>query len=494
MTATRVLKTQGMDGGLRLEAHTARSTAQPIAMAAAPREAVLPLDQHAGNPARPIVRVGDCVRRGQPIAEPASDLSAWLHAPISGTVAAIEPRPAPHHGGAAAPSIVIASDGLDTAFEHEALGDRYRELAAADLCEHIARGGIVGLGGAAFPTAVKLDNNPAGLPRRLLINGAECEPYISCDHMLMRERAADVIYGARVLAHALSAPECVIALEADAVAAEQALRAALAGESQGALRIEIVPTRYPAGGERQLIAQVFGQEVPAGGLPSDIGVLCQNVGTAAAIAQWVRDGEPLIGRIVTVTGDGVHHPRNVFARLGTPFAQLIDECGGFTPRAAQLIMGGTMMGIAVPDAHLPIVKATNCIIAASPLDLQPRAAEMPCIRCGNCSEACPARLLPQQLHAFAQARDLPALERYGLMDCIECGCCDYVCPSQIPLVERFRLAKPELAAHLRMREDATAARARFESRNARLERLAAEQKARLEEKRRLARKNAPGAT
>jgi electron transport complex protein RnfC len=489
-----MIAARGMDGGLRLEAHVARSTAQPIALAAAPREAVLPLDQHAGDPARPIVGIGDTVRRGQPIAEPASDLSAWLHAPISGAVTAIEPRPAPHHGGAAALSIVIESDGLDTAFEHETLRDRYRELAAPELCEHIARGGIVGLGGAAFPTAVKLENNPADRPRRLLINGAECEPYISCDHMLMREHASDVIYGVRVLAHALDAPECVIALEADAAAAEQALREALASESNDKIRIAVVPTRYPAGGERQLIAQVFGFEVPAGGLPSDLGVLCQNVGTAAAIARWIRDGEPLISRVVTVTGDGVHQPRNLFARIGTPFAQLIDECGGFTPRAAQLIMGGTMMGIAVPHADLPVVKATNCIIAASPLDLQPRAAEMPCIRCGNCSEACPARLLPQQLHVFARARDLPALERYGLMDCIECGCCDYVCPSQIPLVERFRVAKPELAAYLRMREDAAAARARFESRNARLERLAAEQKARLEEKRRLARKNAPGAT
>jgi electron transport complex protein RnfC len=255
------------------------------------------------------------------------------------------------------------------------------------------------------------------------------------------------------------------------------------------IQIVVVPDIYPAGGERQLIAAVCGEEVPFAGLPADIGVVCQNVGTAAAIARWIRDGEPLISRIVTVTGDGVHQPHNVEARIGTPIRELIERCGGYTSRMQQLLMGGTMMGIALPDDSLPIIKATNCIIAASALDLQPRAAEMPCIRCGNCSEVCPAQLLPQQLHLNARAGDLNGLDRYGLMDCIECGCCDYVCPSQIPLVERFRRAKPVLMEQLASRTAARDARLRFEARTTRLERLQAEQRRKLEEKRKQARGN-----
>jgi electron transport complex protein RnfC len=252
-----------------------------------------------------------------------------------------------------------------------------------------------------------------------------------------------------------------------------------------------VPATYPAGGERQLVAAVFGYEIPFAGLPSDIGILCQNVGTAAAIARWIRDGEPLISRVVTVTGDGVEQPRNMEVRIGTPVAQVIAECGGYTPRVERLLMGGTMMGVTLSSDEVAIVKATNCIVAASALDLQPRAPEMPCIRCGNCSEVCPAFLLPQQLHVNARAMDLAGLERYGLMDCIECGCCDYVCPSQIPLVERFREAKPQLAAHLLARDNARDARLRYEDRAARLQRLEAEQRQRLEEKKREARRKVP---
>src|SRR5690606_25877023 len=212
------------------------------------------------------------------------------------------------------------------------------------------------------------------------------------------------------------------------------------------------------------ITAVFGREVPSDGWPLDIGIVSQNVATAAAVARWTRDGEPLISRIVTVTGDGVARPRNLEARVGTPIAELIAACDGYTPRVERLLMGGTMMGIALPSDELAVVKATNCIVAASALDLQQRAPEMPCIRCGNCSEVCPAFLLPQQIHASARANDLAGLERYGLMDCIECGCCDYVCPSQIPLVERFRTAKPQLAAHLQARASARASRLRYENR------------------------------
>jgi electron transport complex protein RnfC len=481
-----MLQGTGARGGLRLEAHKERSTRDPIAKAAAPSIAVLPLDQHAGRPAEPAVAVGDEVAIGQPIARPAAEVSAWLHAPISGRVIAIEPRPSATQAGAPTASIVIENDGRDARHRAEPADRDFRSMDARELREWIGRGGIVGLGGATFPTLPKLATGAHARAIALLINGAECEPYISCDEMLMRERAQDVAQGARILMHALEAGECVIAIEDDAPLAEEALRAAIA-KDDAKIRLHVVPSIYPSGGERQLIAAIFGREVPFAGFPPDIGILCHNVGTAAAVARWVCDGEPLTSRIVTITGDGVAHARNLEVRIGTPIAQVIDECGGYTPRVDRLLMGGTMMGVALPSVELAVVKGTNCIVAASAMDLQPREPEMPCIRCGNCAEACPAFLLPQQLHANARAMDLGGLERYGLMDCIECGCCDYVCPSQIPLVERFREAKPTLAAHLIARDNARDARLRFEERALRLQRLEAEQRERLEEKRRQAR-------
>ncbi len=423
----------------------------------------------------PIVAVGDLVHMCQPIAKPAGQISAWIHAPVSGRVAAIEQQPSPEVS--AHPYIAIENDGRDARFEHDRID--YTALTPLALCEHIAKGGIVGLGGAVFPTATKLLQ--AGSKPHLILNGAECEPWISCDDMLMRERAVDVVLGAQVLAYAMNAAECTIAIEDDLTQARAALETAIAGTN---MRLAVVPSIYPAGGERQLIKALTDREVPSGGLPQDISIVCQNVGTAAAVARWVRDGQPLISRIVTVTGSAVREPCNLEARIGTPVASLVADCGGYAQEAAQLIMGGSMMGIALASDTNPVVKGTNCVILAASDDLHPRGAEMPCIRCGNCSVVCPAYLLPQQLHWHAQAGDVSELERLGLMDCIECGCCDYVCPSQIPLVERFREAKPAVAARLDARHDAARWREGFESRQQRLARLEQEQRARLEEKRR----------
>jgi electron transport complex protein RnfC len=384
--------------------------------------------------------------------------------------------------GAPALSIVIANDKRDERYD-PASPPRFEELSPEQVRDTIARGGIVGLGGAVFPTASKLATATHASGLQLLLNGAECEPYISCDDMLMRERARDIVFGARVLLHALSGQSCVIAIEDDMPQPAAALSAAIAEAHDERIQLRLVATIYPAGGEKQLITTVFGVEVPAGGLPADVGTVCLNVATAAAIAQWIRDAQPLTSRIVTVTGDGVREQRNLDVLLGTSIAALIYDCGGYTGRMSRLIMGGSMMGQALPHDDLPVIKATNCILAASPLDLQPHGPEMPCIRCGNCSEVCPAVLLPQQLHWYALAKDLPALETYGLLDCIECGCCDYVCPSQIPLVERFREMKPSLLEKLTARANADANRARSDARTARLERIEREREAVLAKKR-----------
>jgi len=324
----------------------------------------------------------------------------------------------------------------------------------------------------------------------LLLNGAECEPWISCDEMLMRERAQDIVLGAKILSHAVSAARCTIAIENDMPDAHRTLTAAIkenpATEGAATIELAVVPRVYPAGGERQLITTLTDLEVPHDGLPSDIGMVCQNVGTAAAIARWIRDGEPLISRIVTITGSGVREPGNLEVRIGTPLASAVADCGGYVGSVVKRIMGGSMMGVALPDDTLPIIKGTNCFIAATAEDLRPRGEEMPCIRCGNCSFVCPALLLPQQLHWHAAAGDLEALERFGLMDCIECGCCDYVCPSQIPLAQSFREAKPALAAHIGSRQQANLAKSRFDAREERLEQREAERRSRLEEKRKAA--------
>jgi electron transport complex protein RnfC len=474
--------TSGLRGGLRLDAHKERSTQHALRPASSVETLILPLDQHAGAPAVPLVKPGERILRGQPIAEPGGPISAWLHSPASGTVAAIEPRPAPHRLGAPTLSVVVANDGRDERHATVA-ATAFEQLSPEQLRELIGRGGIVGLGGAVFPTAAKLSSASGASGLRLLLNGAECEPYISCDDMLMRERASDVVFGARVLLHALSAPKCVIAIEDDTPQAAVALGAAIADAHDERIQLRRVASVYPAGGEKQLVTAIFGVEVPAGGLPADVSTLCLNVGTAAAVAHWIRDAQPLTSRIVTVTGDGVLEQRNLDVLLGTPLAALIFDCGGYTGRMSRLITGGSMMGQALPHDDMPVIKATNCVIAASALDLQPRAAEMPCIRCGNCSVACPAMLLPQQLHWYALARDLDALETYGLMDCIECGCCDYVCPSQIPLAERFRDMKPALSERLAARASAGAARTRFDARTARLERIENERLAALAKKR-----------
>lgn len=467
-------------GGLELAGNKAISTGAPIRVAPLPRELIVPLAQHIGDPSTPLVVVGQRVKRGEPIAEAASAISAFQHAPTSGVVSAIEDRLVPHPSGLRARCIVIEADGKDDAAPARKLHD-WEHCAASELRDHVRSAGVVGLGGATFPTWVKLDTEGRPHIERLILNGAECEPYISCDDMLMRERANDVVSGARIMMHALHASNCEIAIEDNKPEAETALRDAL--QNAGDTRIELVPVPsvYPEGGEKQLIQVLTGREVPHDGLPLDIGIVCHNVATAAAVHRAVVDGEPLISRIVTVTGQGISQPGNVEARIGTPFRELIEFCGGYTPISSRLIMGGPMMGFALRSDDVPVIKATNCILAGSTEEVAPARTPMPCIRCGECAQVCPATLLPQTLYWHTRARDFDKAREYDLFDCIECGCCDLVCPSQIPLVSHFRFAKTEIWGKEQERAKADLARERHEARQRRLE---AEARAQEEKRRR----------
>ncbi len=467
-----------LHGGLRLPAHKARSTTEPIRDVPIPSQLVLPIQQHVGEPAQPVVGIGERVLKGQTVAEPDGEMGAPVHATSSGTVVAIEQWPVSRRRGDKAPCIVIECDGKDEAMTGNAIGD-YTSIAPAELLLRILDGGIVGLGGAVFPTAQKLMQARTCEIEFLLLNGVECEPYISCDDVLMRERAAAILSGAQILMHALQIDVCYVVVESDKPEALDSLGEALAAFDDERLVLKQVPTIYPSGGEDQLVQLVTNREVPSGGLPTDIGCLVQNVGTAAAVHDWIIEGEPLISRITTVTGDGIANPMNVRARIGTTVADVVEFTGGYAERAEHLFIGGPLTGKSMSTDRVPLVKATNAILVVHKTSFTGR--ELPCIRCGDCASVCPVQLLPQQLFWYACADDEKKLREFGLMDCIECGCCDLVCPSHIPLTADFRIAKGRIRELADEKARAERARRRFEARNKRLER---EQQAREEELRR----------
>jgi electron transport complex protein RnfC len=471
-------------GGLRLPSEKAQSLTEPLKPAAIPQRLYVPLSQNIGEPAEPIVKIGDKVLRGQLIARSLGYISAPVHAPTSGVISDIGDYPVPHPSGLSAACIVIDSDGEDRAADTGLKMENVFNADPADIRQRVRDAGIVGLGGAGFPTAVKLNPGPGREVDLLVINGAECEPYISCDEALMCCRPNDIIAGIRIMRHALHAKQVVIGIEDNMPNAIECLQNELARIGETDIRIIAVPTRYPAGGEKQLIYVLTGKEVPSQGLPVDIGVVCHNVGTAAAVARAIHHGEPLISRIVTVTGAGVSQPRNLDVRIGTPIASLVEQCGGYTDEVARLLIGGPMMGFALRSDQLPVIKTSNCILAASLKEMPEPPPPSACIRCAQCADVCPASLLPQQLYWYAFARDMEKIQDYNLFDCIECGCCAQVCPSHIPLVQYYRFAKTEIWDMEREREKSDLARRRHEARLARLER---EKKA-LEERRARARK------
>jgi len=469
-------------GGLLVDDHKALSNAEPSQPLVLPPRLTLPLQQHIGHAAEPMVRAGEHVKKGQIIARAIDYISSPLHAPSSGRVIEIADQPIPHPSGLSDACIVLEPDGQDTWGQ---LPDPIRDplnTPAVDLRERIRESGIVGMGGAAFPTAAKVNTGGMGSINTLIINAVECEPYITCDDRLMRERAADVLDGIAILRHLAEAGECLIGIEDNKPEAIAVMRQAIIERGDRLAEVVVVPSRYPSGGEKQLIKLLTGLEVPSKGLPGAIGVLCQNVATATAVADAVLRGRPLVERIVTVTGSGVARPGNFKAALGTSAAFLIERAGGYREPVEQLIFGGPMMGFALSTDQIPITKAANCLLAVSSAEAVQAQPESPCIRCGACAEACPALLLPQQLYWHARAQDFDKVQDYNLFDCIECGCCAYVCPAHIPLVHYYRFAKTEIWAQERDRRKSDLARRRHEARDARLGRLEAERKARLRKK------------
>ncbi|MBJ9327278.1 electron transport complex subunit RsxC [Citrobacter amalonaticus] len=471
-SAFRKDKIWDFNGGIHPPEMKTQSNGTPLRQVPLAQRFVMPLKQHIGAEGELCVAEGQHVLRGQALTR------GWgrmlpVHAPTSGTVVAIAPHSTAHPSALAELSVIIDADGEDRWIEREGWQD-YRSQSREALIERIHQFGVAGLGGAGFPTGNKLKGGGDKI-ETLIINAAECEPYITADDRLMQDCAAQVVEGIRILAHILQPREVLIGIEDNKPQAISMLRAVLADARDISLRV--IPTKYPSGGAKQLTQILTGKQVPHGGRSSDIGVLMQNVGTAYAVKRAIVDGEPITERVVTLTGEAVSRPGNVWARLGTPVKHLLNDAG-FCPSADQMvIMGGPLMGFTLPWLDVPVVKITNCLLAPSATEMGEPQEEKGCIRCSACADACPADLLPQQLYWFSKGQQHDKATAHNIADCIECGACAWVCPSNIPLVQYFRQEKAELYAISQEEKRAAEAKARFEARQARLER---EKAARLE--------------
>ncbi|ENG7518636.1 electron transport complex subunit RsxC [Vibrio harveyi] len=457
-------------GGVHPIENKKQSNKTELVHAAIPSEIVLPLKQHIGKAGNLLIAVGDTVLKGQQLTASDSGFTVPVHAPTSGQVTAIEPRTVAHPSGLSELCAVITPDGNDTWCEKTPVADYTQESADA-LIDVIRLAGISGMGGAGFPTAKKIQS---GIARTeiLIVNAAECEPYITADDKLMQEHADELIQGIEIVEHILKPKLTIIGIEDNKPAAIKALEQAAMNKD---IVIRVIPTKYPSGGEKQLIKILTNKEVPSGAIPADIGILVQNVGSLYSIKRAVIDGEPVVNRIVTLTGKTFKQPRNVWTLLGTPVQALLDEFGYKADKKLQrLIMGGPMMGFTLPHAQVPITKTANCILAPKRREIASDQHEMECIRCSQCAEACPASLLPQQLQWYAKSQEYDKLEELNLKDCIECGACAFVCPSEIPLVQYYRQAKAEIRTRAQEAAAAERAKLRFEEKKARMEREKAE--------------------
>ncbi|QJU39955.1 electron transport complex subunit RsxC [Serratia marcescens] len=453
------------DGGIHPPEMKTQSSGAPLRVAPLPKTFIIPLQQHLGPEGELCVSAGDRVLKGQPLTV-GRGRTVPVHAPTSGTVSAITPHITAHPSGLTELCVIIEADGEDRWCERDPVAD-YRQSPAAELIQRIHQAGIAGLGGAGFPTASKLQGGMSGV-ETLILNAAECEPYITADDRLMQEHADQIIEGTQILQHILQPKLTLIGIEDNKPEAIAALKQALRGQPGIALRV--IPTKYPSGGAKQLTKILTGKEVPHGKHSSAIGVLMQNVGTAFAIKRAIVDGEPLIERVVTLTGEAIEHPGNLWARIGTPVQHLLDFVG-FRPQAQQMVvMGGPLMGFTLPALNVPIVKISNCILAPTVDEMTPQEPEQSCIRCGLCVDACPAGLLPQQLYWFSRGQEHDKARNHNLFDCIECGACAFVCPSNIPLVQYYRQEKAEIKAIDLEAARTAEAKARYEAKLARLER------------------------
>ncbi|MGG6108932.1 electron transport complex subunit RsxC [Pantoea allii] len=458
-------KVWDFQGGIHPPEMKTQSNGTPLAELPLPHRFIIPLKQHIGHEGEIGVSPGDKVLRGQALTFGQGRMLP-VHAPTSGVIEAIGPHMTAHPSGLSELCIFLTPDGEDRWISLEPLPD-YRQHERAAILKRIHDAGIAGLGGAGFPTATKLKGGLRGV-NTLIINAAECEPYITADDRLMQDYAAEVLEGSRILAWVLQAERVLIGIEDNKPEAIAALKQALGGERD--LQIRVIPTKYPSGGAKQLTKILTGKEVPHGGRSTDIGVLMQNVGTAWAVKRAIINGEPITERVVTLTGEAIAQPRNVWSRLGTPISHLLHQVG-FHPSPRQMvIMGGPLMGFTLPSLDVPVVKITNCILAPSSTEMGNDEQEQSCIRCSACADACPAKLLPQQLYWYSKGGDHDKARAHHIDDCIECGACAYVCPSNIPLVQYYRQEKAELRAIDLEAKRTLEAKARFEARQARLER------------------------
>ena len=452
-------------GGVHPDGHKQESTTQPIARLAMPEKLVLPLRQHIGHIPKIQVQVGDHVLKGQMLAAAEGNVSAAIHAPTSGTITAIGEAVIPHPSGLPDMCITITPDGKDEWTTLKPVD--WRNTDKKELVTSLRSSGIVGLGGATFPTHIKVRADGKSHVHTLLLNAAECEPYITCDDMLMRERADEIVKGMEIVKFLLGAERCIVGIEDNKPEAIVSMTEAC--NTLPETSIKVVPTLYPSGDARRLIHLVLGIEIPHDKRSTELGVQVFNVATVLAIYRYFSFGEPAVDRIVTMTGS-VNRPQNFEVLFGTPLQALIDAVGGTKAGTTHFIMGGPMMGFDLPAIDVPITKAANCIIAATPDLFAPPPPAMPCIRCARCADACPVNLQPQELYWFSKSDNFEKARDYQLFDCIECGCCSYVCPSNIPLVQYYRYAKSEIIAADKAKEAADLARERNEFRLARIER------------------------
>lgn len=419
-------------GGKELTQHKAIEKAQ------APQVVTILLQQHIGAPCEPIVKRGDYVKMGQKIGEPKGFVSAPVHSSVSGTVKNIELVPSAT--GSKVMAVIIENDGLDALDDGIAPFD-YNKLSPKDLKQIVLDSGIVGMGGAAFPTHVKLSPPENKKIDSVILNGAECEPYLTADHRLMLEEPEKIVCGLKIIMKILGVENGYIGIEDNKPDAIESMRKAAAGEP--GISVKALKTKYPQGAEKQLIFAITGRQVPSGGLPMDVGVVVNNVGTAAAICKAVETGMPLIERVVTVSGRGVKEPKNLLVRIGASFEDVINQCGGMVDKPARLISGGPMMGLAQYTTAVPVTKGTSGILVLTEDEVRDPRPD-PCIRCGKCVEACPINLMPIFLSGHALKGDYDTTEKLHVLDCIECGSCSFVCPSKRPLVQSIRVAKREV--------------------------------------------------